>query len=132
VTALPPHATADRLAVVPTTADLLERPELGLRLAPEAAAEMLAKFEGAAAVLRVAALAGPRNSVQTDSADSHGGPGRWLTPDAAAALACVPRRVVYGWSRRADWRAFTHRLSRKVLRIEDQGFRRWLERQPPR
>jgi hypothetical protein len=56
----------------------------------------------------------------------------WLTPDAAATLASVPRRTIYGWSRRLDWRPFTRRLSRKVLRVEEVGFRRWLERQSHR
>lgn len=57
---------------------------------------------------------------------------RWLSPDEAAELANVPRRVIYGWSRRTDWRNFTHRLSRKVLRVEEQGFRLWLNRQASR
>jgi hypothetical protein len=60
------------------------------------------------------------------------GPGenaRLLTAAEAAEIARVPARVVYGWSRRTDWRAFVHRLSRKVLRIEERGFRRWLDRQ---
>jgi hypothetical protein len=57
------------------------------------------------------------------------GPDHWLTPDEAATLASVPRRTVYGWSRRLDWRPFTRRFSRKVLRVEESGLRRWLERQ---
>lgn len=57
---------------------------------------------------------------------------RWLRPDEAATLASVSRRAIYGWSRRLDWRPFVRRLSRKALRIEEQGFRRWLARQGPR
>ena len=33
------------------------------------------------------------------------------------------RRQVLSWSRRSDWRSFTHRLSHKVLRIEEAGYR---------
>jgi hypothetical protein len=58
-------------------------------------------------------------------------PERMLTPDEAAAIARVSRETVYGWARRADWRPFTRRISRKVLRIEERGFRRWLERRTP-
>ena len=53
--------------------------------------------------------------------------GDWITPDEAAKLTGVDRRTIYGWSRRLDWRPFTRRLSRKVLRIERSGFVRWLE-----
>jgi hypothetical protein len=63
--------------------------------------------------------------LQPGQAPSPGSEDRWLTPSEVAALANVPRRVVYGWSRRSDWRGFTRRLSRKVLRVEERGFRRW-------
>ena len=116
----------DRLGIVPTVGELLERPEIGLQLAPDTAAGLLAKLEGAAAVLRVAAMAPER--AEPGTARNRGAGTRWLTPDEAAAAASVSRRVVYGWSRRQDWRGFTHRLSRKVLRIEESGFLGWLER----
>jgi hypothetical protein len=120
----------EQLGIVPTVGELLERPELGLRLSPGAAAGLLAKLEGTAAVLRVAAAAPERAEPGhwTATARNRDAATRWLTPDEAAAAASVSRRVVYGWSRRQDWRGFTHRLSRKVLRIEESGFRRWLER----
>jgi Helix-turn-helix domain len=54
--------------------------------------------------------------------------GHLLTPDEAADIARVSRETIYGWSRRADWRPFARRVSRKVLRIQEHGFRRWLER----
>lgn len=55
-----------------------------------------------------------------------GNEGRMLTPQECADIAGVTRRQVLSWSRRSDWRGFTHRLSRKVLRIEEAGYRRWL------
>jgi len=72
----------------------------------------------------------PSGSVGT-MAGSHPTPAHdhWLTPDEAATLASVPRRTIYGWSRRVDWRPFTRRLSRKVLRVQESGLHRWLERQ---
>ena len=122
-------AVADvRLSVAPAESDLLRSPQRALELAPTEAAAMLARVEGLAAVLRLAAVAqaqpSARPAVPEPSADGE----RWLTPDQAATLASVPRRTVYGWSRRADWRSFTRRLSRKVLRIEESGFCKWLDR----
>jgi hypothetical protein len=56
------------------------------------------------------------------------GVGGLLNPDEAAAIAKVDRRTIYAWSRRRDWRCFARRLSRKVLRIDEVGFRQWLDR----
>lgn len=53
----------------------------------------------------------------------------YLTAVEAAEIARVEVRTVYGWSRRVDWRLFARRLSRKVLRIEEQPFHQWLARQ---
>lgn len=116
------------LRLVPTTAELLAAPALALELGPTEAAALLASVEGLAAILRLAATQAPVSSSERPSPQ----PGRWLTPDEAASIASVHRRVVYSWSRRADWRGFTRRLSRKVLRVEELGFRRWLDLQSAR
>ena len=123
---MPDHA---RLSVVPMLADLLDHPEQAMDLAPPVAVAALVKVEGLAAVLRIAAAAPAHAGERPEHATvENGNGGRWLTPDEAAALASVPRRIIYGWSRKAGWKAFSRRLSRKVLRIEEAGLRRWLER----
>jgi hypothetical protein len=103
---------------------------------PEAAA-MLARVGALEALLRARLAAPAQGGHQpvlnhpVDVQNLHSSPDadRWLTPHEAATIARVQRRVIYGWSRRMDWRGFTRRLSRKVLRVEERGFRRWLDRQ---
>lgn len=107
--------------------ELLGAPECALDLAPYEAAHLLAKVEGVAAALR-ARLAMPVPSVEQGPKQNGDGPGRLLTPEAAADLAGVSRRQIYSWSRRSDWAPFVRRLSRKTLRVEEGGLRRWLER----
>lgn len=108
--------------------DLLAAPERALHLRPSEAAALLARVEGLAAVLRIAAnCRDERHSA--DRPQTTEDALRWLTPEEAAALLGVNRRAVYQWSRRADWRPFTRRLSRKVLRIEQGGLTRWRARQ---
>lgn len=111
---------------IPSPAELLATPERALDLPPAVAAPLLAKVEGLAALLRVAASRS--TGLDRVGRGDVGSEGRLLTPDEAARLASVPRRTIYGWSRRLDWRPFCRRFSRKVLRIEESGFRRWLER----
>lgn len=55
-------------------------------------------------------------------------PQRWLTVAEAAEVASVPRSTVYGWSHRADWQAFVRRPTRGTVRIQEDKFKRWLER----
>lgn len=109
-------------------ADLLDAPELAMGLPFPEAAAMLARVGALEALLRARLGLGADTSEPESSPNEN----RWLAPEEAATMANVPRRVVYGWSRRADWRGFTRRLSRKVLRIEERGFRRWLDRQIPK
>ena len=85
-------------------------------------------------VALAARMAGPDTETHTAApgplpVDGPSEKGEFLTAAEAAQIARVPTRTVYEWSRRSDWRVFTHRLSRKVLRIEGGGFRRWLDRQ---
>lgn len=124
------------VALVPTPAELLAAPELAMGLPVAEAAALLARVGALEALLR-ARLTAPGPGVEPVAPAAAGdaepdGPGAMLTASEAAAIARVHSRVVYGWSRRADWRAFAHRLSRKVLRIEERGFRRWLDRQGAR
>ena len=114
---------ADRPVVGLTPADVASLPAEQL----PALLAGLAALQGAVAA-RLAAIP----SVPAVQGRASGDERRWLTPDQAAEIANVRRRVVYGWSRRLDWREFACRPSRKALRIEERGFRRWFERQPPR
>jgi hypothetical protein len=47
----------------------------------------------------------------------------WITPEDAATIASVPVRRIYKW---ADGQRWASRPSRKCLRIDEAGFRRWL------
>ena len=49
---------------------------------------------------------------------------RLLTPQEAAAIAQISTKRIYSWARGQRW---ARRLSRKCLRISEQGFRRWLQ-----
>ena len=49
---------------------------------------------------------------------------RWLTPEQAAAIAGVPSRRIYSWSKGQRWAS---RPSSRCLRIHERGFRRWLD-----
>lgn len=116
-----PRPTLDELMTDPSRASSIALEERQLIVA-EMAALTLALLSAPAP----ATTAEPTPSPEAEP-DSNGG--LWLTPDQAAEVANVPRRTIYGWSRRADWRSFTRRISRKVLRIEEAGYRRWLGRQ---
>ena len=85
------------IGLVPTVAELIDAPALGLRLAPEAAAAMLAKLEGAAAVLRARLAAPSTNGAQAE-------PETWLDAPAVAARLGVSVKAIYSrrglpWSR---------------------------------
>jgi hypothetical protein len=109
---------SDRLLGL-SPADVAEMPREAM---PALLVELAALQTAVAAQLAVAVATAPSPAPATES----NGSGAWLTPEQAATIAVVQRRIIYGWSRRKDWRAFCRRLSRKVLRIEDVGFRAWL------
>lgn len=46
-----------------------------------------------------------------------------ISPEAAAKIAGVPKRRIYAWAERKRWAC---KPSRKVLRIDERGFRSWL------
>lgn len=48
---------------------------------------------------------------------------RLLTPEDAAQLASVPVARIYRWAKGARWAT---RPSRRCLRVQEHGFRRWL------
>ncbi len=51
-------------------------------------------------------------------------PGRLITPGEAAAIANIPTKRLYEWARKKSW---AHRPNQRTLRINETGFRRWLE-----
>jgi hypothetical protein len=56
-------------------------------------------------------------------------PERWLTVSEAAEVAQAPERRIRKWSRR-DGVTWASRPTRKGLRIHEERFRAWLERNP--
>lgn len=50
-------------------------------------------------------------------------PNGYITPEGAAKLMGVPRRRIYALAKGKKWAL---RVSRKCLRIDEAGFRRWL------
>jgi excisionase family DNA binding protein len=106
----------DRLGDVATAADLLEHPELGLQLTPEAAASALARVEGLAAVLRVAAAAPSRNNKRR--LDDEG----LVSAVEAAKRTGMSKRWLYA---HADKLPFARRIGRAV-RFSPAAIDRWL------
>ncbi len=113
---------------VPTLGELMADPHRAAGISPEVARHLLIAFAPLrqALELAAAAISPPTAEAVPEAATPRKEP-HWLTPGEAAAVASVPRRTIYGWSRRSDWRPFAKRLSRKVLRIEEAGLRRWLD-----
>jgi hypothetical protein len=62
--------------------------------------------------------AGPATSGRTPAQSE-----KWIAPEEAAAVASVPLKRIYEWARGKKWAA---RPTRRCLRIEEAGFRRWL------
>jgi hypothetical protein len=50
-------------------------------------------------------------------------PSRFIAPDDAARIAGVGSKRIYDWARNQKW---AHRPTRRCLRINEEGFRRWL------
>jgi hypothetical protein len=116
---------------VPCIADVFDRLNAALREAREAAARLEAAASAAAEALRAARSEDNGNQATARPGEVRALP-RYLTADEAASIARVDRRTIYGWSRSADWQLFSRRPSRKVLLIEECGFRRWLDGQKGR
>lgn len=106
-----------------TLTELARDPARVHEVGPQETARLLVQLAGLSLALS-AHLAG---SAQPDTGRATAE--RLLTAEDCAALAGVSRRQIYAWSRRMDWRPFARRISRKVLRLEERGFRRWLDRQ---
>jgi hypothetical protein len=88
----------------------------------------------AALAVRMAMLTqGSPSAAEGPVRDPAGGVGGWITPERAAEIAGEPidapearrraRRRIYGWAKGQRW---ANRPSRRCLRINEQGFRRWL------
>jgi hypothetical protein len=139
---------------VPTAANLLDAPERALQLPAAGAAAMLAKVEGLAAVLRIAAAAqpapkadraacndlatagheailpsgeleAPREGMSSNARAQVSVSDGWLTPAEVALRLRRTRAWVY--KRAKSW-PFVTRPSRKTLLISERGLDRWLER----
>jgi hypothetical protein len=122
------------LRIVPDLDVLVADPSRVHEVSPDGALALLAEagtrvgaLQSVVALLAARAVARPSTNAGAETV----GELHWLTPAEAAALAGVPVRTVYSWSRRLDWRPFVRRLSRKLLRIEEHGLRKWLDRSKP-
>lgn len=106
---------------MPDLRELLTRPAAAAELTPDEAVAALIDLLALQAVLASRARGVAVPPPEPIPADD------WVTPDEAARLGGVTRRVIYGWSRCRDWSRFTARPSRKVLRIKRGAFLGWLE-----
>jgi hypothetical protein len=97
-------------------AELVDRPELALSLAPTDAAAMLAKLAGVVAVLNVAASA---QTPPPGERDSDG----MLKPDDAARIAGLTRKEFY---RRKVFRPACVKAGHRTLRVNERKLRRIL------
>jgi hypothetical protein len=97
-------------------AELVDRPELALSLAPTDAAAMLAKLAGVVAVLNVAA------SMQTPPPDERDGDGM-LKPAEAARIAGLTVKEFY---RRKVFRPACVKPGHRTLRVNERKLRRIL------
>jgi hypothetical protein len=84
--------------------------------APEDLPALVGKLAEAQAVA-MARIATPRPPAATAP------PTRLLTPEEAAGIPNVPVKRIYEWARGKNWAS---RPTRRCLRIEEAGFRRWL------
>jgi hypothetical protein len=92
-----------------------------------------AQAEALALLTRSTSTSAGRADVRTEGEVPADGPGRWLTPVEAAAIAGLPTgtdverersaRRIYSWARGKRWAA---RPSRRCLRVDERAFRRWL------
>lgn len=80
---------------------------------------LLAELASRTGALCVRVAAGAGALVQVGSAPT----AQLITPEAAAAIADVPVSRIYAWAKGQRWAT---RPTRRCLRIEDAGFRRWL------
>ena len=64
---------------------------------------------------------------QAKDAPAPAPPSRSITPAEAGRIAGVPDKRIYDWARGKRW---AHRPTRRCLRIDEAGFRRWLESRP--
>jgi hypothetical protein len=118
----------------PSLSDLVADPARVQDLEGEHAPQVLAQVSALVLALagRMAEVAGPSKPPGRPALNDPSGQSRWLSPKQAAELCGVSKRQIYSWSRRADWRPFTTRPSRKTLRVEESGLQRWFKTQGQR
>jgi len=106
-----------------TLADLLADPSRVSDVEPGAVATLLATLAGLQ--LALAARLGAHAAELEPSTNGD----RLMTVQEVADLVRQDRAWVWRRSRRADWKRFTVRPSRKVLLVRERGLRRWLAAQ---
>ncbi len=108
----------------PTLAELLEIPSRAAAVPAERIPSLLGRLESLRAVLLArlinAGTPAPPTSIQV-SGEAHSD--RLLTPTEAATLMGVKVRWLYQHHRAFP---FAKKLSRRVLRFDEAGLRRWL------
>ncbi len=100
---------------------LAARPELASELAAPELAQVMAQVAAVSAAVASRLAEEPKPATEPEPV-----PAQWLTPEEAAAITGLSRRSVYCRSRSKEWAPFVHRVSRKCLRIEEGGLRRWM------
>jgi predicted DNA-binding transcriptional regulator AlpA len=105
----------------PTLTDVLDTPARALELSATEAAAMLARVEGVASILRIAA--GARPSPNGDHAPEV--PDRLIGVDEAARRLGITPKALYA---RAEGLPFTRRLGAGTLRFSEAGLGEWIER----
>ena len=83
-------------------------PELGGRLRE---AELLVEVR-----LRTAPMSGNGHGPEREAEV-------WITPQQAAKIASIEVRTLYDWAANKPWAS---RKTKRCLRIDERGFRRWL------
>jgi predicted DNA-binding transcriptional regulator AlpA len=94
---------------------------LAEELTPQEVAAMMTALAGVQIALanRILTAKSPEPPAKPDAS-------KLLKVDAVAALLGTAPRAIYSMSQRQDWRPFTVRLSRRHLRFDEAGLRKWI------
>jgi hypothetical protein len=101
----------------PTLHDVIADPRRATEVEPAAVPALLAQLSALQLALAARLAA---------AAESQDGNDRLLTVEEVAALTRQERSWVWRRARRADWKRFVVKPSRKVLLVREAGLRRWL------
>src|SRR5687767_12662964 len=89
------------------------------QLVADTASEDLPALVGKLAEAQAVAMA----RLTTATGNGHGAAEVWITPEQAAKIASIELRTLYDWATNKPWAS---RKTRRCLRIDEGGFRRWL------